>query len=163
MSTARAAVELTGTAADVERRWSDPAGWPAFVDGIERVVELDPAWPAPGARLVWESHPGGRGRVVEQVLSATPGAELVIAVEDPQLRGTQRLAFLPRAGGADGGRRGGSRVGVALELDYALVRRGPFMALADPLFVRRALRDSLRRTLQRLARELERDPAAERP
>lgn len=151
MSTARAAAELAATTADVERRWADPAGWGAFVDGFEHVVELDPAWPAPGARLVWDSHPGGRGRVVEKVLSATPGAELVVAVEDPQLRGTQRLAFKP----ADDG-----RVGVALELDYVLLRRGPFMLVADPLFVRRALRDSLRRTLAALAAELGNQPAS---
>lgn len=153
MSTARAAVELAATPAEVERRWADPAGWVAFVDGFEHVVELDPGWPAPGARLVWDSHPGGRGRVVEKVLSATPGTELVVAVEDPQLRGTQRLAFKPAEGG---------RVGVALELDYVLLRRGPFMLVADPLFVRRALRDSLRRTLTALAAELA-SPAAGRP
>lgn len=153
MSTARAAAELTATAADVERRWADPAGWSTFVDGFEHVVEVDPAWPVPGARLVWESHPGGRGRVVEKVLSATPGAELVVAVEDPQLRGTQRLAFKPAPE---------RRLGVALELDYVLLRRGPFMLVADPLFVRRALRDSLRRTLNGLAAELA-NPAAGRP
>src|SRR5690606_19344560 len=93
MRTARAALEIDATPADVERRWADPAGWAAFVDGFERVVELDAAWPAPGARLVWEAHPGGRGRVTERVLRVRPGAELAIAVEDPQLRGTQRLAF----------------------------------------------------------------------
>lgn len=151
MSTARAAVELDATPADVERRWADPAGWDAFVDGFGHVVELEPSWPAPGARLVWDSHAGGRGRVIEKVLSASPGAELVIAVEDPQLRATQRLAFKPAPAG---------RLGVSLELDYALVRRGPFMVVADPLFVRRALRDSLRRTLGRLAAELGSRPAS---
>lgn len=147
MGVARAAVELTTLPAAVERLWSEPEGWAGFVDGFERVVELDPAWPAVGARLVWESHPGGRGRVVEQVLRQVPGAELVVAQEDPQLRGVQRLAFAPVAGDAN-------RTGVALELDYALLRGGPFMVVADPLFVRRALRDSLRRTLAGLARAL---------
>jgi hypothetical protein len=82
--------------------------------------------------------------VSEKVLRHEPGAELVVELEDPTLRGVQRLAFAP----------GVARVGVALELDYVLVRRGPFMLVADPLFVRRALRDSLRRTLQGLSREL---------
>jgi len=149
MGRARAALELRATAAAVEALWADPAGWAAFVDGCERVVEADPAWPQPGARLTWESHPGGRGRVSERVLRFEPGAELVVAQEDEQLTGVQRLALAPLDG--DPAR---ARVGVALELDYALRRRGPFMALADPLFVRRALRDSLRRTLARLAREL---------
>lgn len=144
MSVARAALELPTTAAAVERLWADPAGWAAFVDAFDHVVEVDPGWPAVGTRLVWESHPGGRGRVVEKVLRHEPGAELVTELEDPTLRGVQRLAFAPAV----------DRVGVALELDYVLVRRGPFMLLADPLFVRRALRDSLRRTLQGLSTEL---------
>ncbi len=147
MGVARAAVELTAVPAAVERLWSEPEGWAGFVDGFERVVELDPAWPAVGSRLTWESHSSGRGRVVEQVLRQVPGSELVVAQEDPQLRGVQRLAFAPVAADA-------SRIGVALELDYALIRSGPFMVVADPLFVRRALRDSLRRTLAGLARAL---------
>ncbi|ADB50088.1 SRPBCC family protein [Conexibacter woesei] len=149
MGVARAAAELRGTAAEVERRWAEPESWPAFVDGFERVVELDPAWPAVGARLVWESVPGGRGRVVEKVLRHEPGAELVTDVEDSQLSGMQRLAFASSASAALTG-----HVDVELELEYALAGRGPFMLLADPLFVRRALRDSLRRTLQRLGAEL---------
>lgn len=150
MGVARAALELPATADAVERLWADPAGWAAFVDGFERVVELDaePAWPAVGARLVWESHPGGRGRVVEKVLRYEPGVELVTQLEDPQLHGVQRLAFSGVPGAA------GPRIGVALELEYVLVSRGPFMLLADPLFVRRALRDSQRRTLHRLGAEL---------
>ncbi|MBB4662644.1 SRPBCC family protein [Conexibacter arvalis] len=150
MGKARAALELGSTAAAVEGLWADPAGWGAFLDGFERVVELDPDWPEPGARLVWESHPGGRGRVTEKVLRREPGAELVVEQQDSQLSGVQRLAFAPVDAAADGR----ARVGVALELDYALLRRSPFMVVADPLFVRRALRDSLRRTLERLAREL---------
>jgi hypothetical protein len=149
LRTARAALELPVGAVAVERLWADPAGWGAFVDGFERVVEVDPSWPEVGARLVWQSHPGGRGRVVEQVVRSEPGVELATQLSDPQLSGVQRLAFAPPAGGAAG-------VGVALELEYALRRNGPFMVLADPLFVRRALRDSLRRTLQRLAAELAR-------
>lgn len=147
MGVARAAVELTAVPAAVERLWSEPEGWAGFVDGFGHVVELDPAWPAVGARLTWESHAGGRGRVVEQVIRQVPGQELVVTQEDAQLRGVQRLAFAPVAADPD-------RIGVALELDYALIRSGPFMVVADPLFVRRALRDSLRRTLAGLARAL---------
>lgn len=149
MGVARAAAELRGTVAEVERRWAEPEGWPAFVDGFGHVVELDPAWPAVGARLVWESVAGGRGRVVEKVLRHEPGAELVTEVEDPQLSGMQRLAYGASAPAALTG-----HVDVELELEYALAGRGPLMLLADPLFVRRALRDSLRRTLERLGSEL---------
>lgn len=146
MRTARAAQELRASAVEIERLWADPSGWEAFVDGFGRVVELDPRWPRVDAKLVWEGVPGGRGRVVEQVVSCEPGAELVTRVADPQLSGVQRLAFAPAAAAG--------RVGVALELEYALARRGPFMLLADPLFVRRALRDSQRRTLAGMARVL---------
>ena len=40
-----------------------------------------------------------------------------------------------------------------LRLDYELTRYGPARALADVLFIRRALRDALRRTLRRFAVE----------
>ncbi|HEY4277539.1 MAG TPA: SRPBCC family protein [Conexibacter sp.] len=150
MAVARAALELPATAAAVEALWADVDRWEAFVDGFGRVVEREGAWPQAGARLVWESRPGGRGRVAEKVLRHEPGVELVTELEDPTLSGVQRLAFAPVAVGVEAG----PRIGVALELDYALVSRSPFMVIADPLFVRRAVRDSLRRTLQRLANEL---------
>ena len=41
-------------------------------------------------------------------------------------------------------------VEVALELEYELKERNPFTPLTDALFIRRALRDSLTRTLLRL-------------
>ncbi len=148
MGVARAAVELTAVPAAVERLWSEPEGWAGFVDGFGRVVELDPAWPAVGARLTWESHAGGRGRVVEQVRRTGAGAG---AGRDAGGRAAaRRAAARVRAGRG----RPGAGIGVALELDYALLRSGPFMVVADPLFVRRALRDSLRRTLAGLARAL---------
>jgi hypothetical protein len=48
---------------------------------------------------------------------------------------------------------GGARV--ELSLEYTLTRYGPFGALADLLFIRRALRDSLRRTMARFLVEAE--------
>jgi hypothetical protein len=151
MAVARAALEMTATAAAVEAAWADPSRWGRFVDGFGALVSVEGAWPEPGARLVWESVPGGRGQVVERVLRYAPGVELATELEDPQLSGVQRLAFAPAKGGEG---VGGPRVGVALELDYALASRSPFMVIANPLFVRRAVRDSLRRTLERLARDL---------
>ncbi len=44
-----------------------------------------------------------------------------------------------------------------LRLDYELARGGPLSGVADWLFIRRALRDALRRTLQRFAVEAEED------
>jgi hypothetical protein len=44
---------------------------------------------------------------------------------------------------------------VELTLEYELTRYGPLRAIADVLFIRRALRDALRRTLRRFALEAE--------
>jgi hypothetical protein len=70
--------------------------------------------------------------------------------------------------GAEGGvsdvgaEAGASEVGaeagaseVELSLEYELARYGPLRGLADALFIRRALRDALRRTLYRFAIEAE--------
>ena len=145
MGRARVAAELPGTALAAEQRWRDPASWGGFVDGFDRVVSLDPAWPEPGASVTWDSHAGGRGRVTERVVEHEPGRLFVTATSDPELEGTQRVAFADLRLGV---------VRVALELDYRLVNNGPLMLVVDPLFVRRAIRDSQRRTLDRLAAEL---------
>jgi hypothetical protein len=47
----------------------------------------------------------------------------------------------------------GSRV--ELSLEYTLTKYGPLGGLADAIFIRRALRDSLQRTLARFAVEAE--------
>jgi len=44
---------------------------------------------------------------------------------------------------------------VELSLDYELTRYGPLSGMADALFIRRALRDSLKRTLYRFSVEAE--------
>ena len=49
---------------------------------------------------------------------------------------------------------------MALELEYELKDRNLFTPLTDALFIRRALRDSLKRTLLRFARERRRRHAA---
>ena len=73
----------------------------------------------------------------------------------------------PRAGG--GARRriafealDGDAVAVSLELEYGLKSPGFAGPVVDLLFVRRALGDSLRRTLERFARELMADLDAAR-
>jgi hypothetical protein len=48
---------------------------------------------------------------------------------------------------------------VELTLDYELSKYGPLRAVADVLFIRRALRDALRRTLRRFAIEAEEEAA----
>ena len=147
MPRVRAAVNVPGLAFEAEALWYDPQRWPAWVDGFGHVVKLEGEWPAQGARAVWDSRPGGRGRVVERVTAYEARAGQTLAVEDEQLAGTQRVTFVP---GPDG-------VEVALELDYELKDANVFTPLTDALFIRRALRESLQRSLNRFARELQGD------
>lgn len=130
----------------VEALWYDVNRWPSFVDGFARVVMRED-WPQAGGRLVWDSTPRGRGRVVERVSRHVPGSGQVAEVEDPRLRGTQEVRFTALQDGT----------AVGLQLDYRLKDRNPLTPLVDLLFVRRSLRDALRRTLVRLARELKAD------
>ena len=143
MPRVRAAVTVPGLASEAEALWYDPQRWPAWVDGFGHVVKLEGEWPAPGARAVWDSRPGGRGRVVERVTAFEARAGQTLAVEDEKLRGTQRVVFEP---GSDG-------VQVALELEYEIKGANVFTPLTDALFIRRALRESLKRSLLRFARE----------
>lgn len=142
MSSARARVAVPGPLAEAEALWYDPGRWPNFVDGFARVVRRDEEWPRAGT-LVWDSLADGRGRVVETVERWSPREGQTAAIEDPRLRGTQLVAF----------RAAGDAVEVDLSLAYALKEGSPFMRVTDLLFIRRAVRDSLRRTLARYARE----------
>ncbi len=144
MRTARAETTVALAAHDAVELWRDPRRWGTFVEGFARVVEVSPEWPAEGARVVWESGPSGRGRVTEKVVESG-GRRFATRVFEEALTGTQRAAFVP----ADGGTR------VELRLEYELSRYGALSAVADVLFIRRALRDALRRTLRRFAVEAE--------
>ncbi len=149
MRTVRARRELPESRiAEAEALWYDTARWPAFVDGFGHVDKLEGPWPQAGSRVVWDSRPDGRGRVVERVTAYEPRVGQSVEVEDPRLTGTQSVAF----------RAVGTGCELTLELAYELKASGLGGALTDALFVRRALRDSLGRTAGRFAREL----AAER-
>jgi Polyketide cyclase / dehydrase and lipid transport len=147
MRTAEARAEVPLDPGDALALWSDTARWPGFVEGFGRVESVDRHWPDPGAKAVWESTPGGRGRVTERVTEREAGRLTVQLFEDA-LAGTQTFAAVPRP---DGGSV------VQLRLEYELARSGPLREVADWLFIRRALRDALRRTLHRFAVEAEED------
>jgi hypothetical protein len=133
---------------EAEALWLDRERWPSFIDGFGAMAIYHGDWPAPGSRVVWDSLRNGRGRVSEKVLEHEPQAAHVVAVEDPQLIGTQRVRFVAGDGGCE----------ISLELVYELKREGSFAAaLTDLFFVRRALGDALRRTLRRFAVELQAD------
>jgi uncharacterized membrane protein len=131
----------------VEALWYDTGRWPSFIDGFGHVAKLDGDWPLEGSRVVWESTPRGRGRVVERVVGHSPGEGQTVSVEDPKLRGTQRIQFEALADGT----------AVALVLEYELKESTALTPIIDALFIRRAQRDALRRTLMRFSRELHAD------
>jgi hypothetical protein len=144
----RASISVKGRAVEAGRVWYDKARWASWIDGFGHVVSLEGNWPFSGSRLVWDSPPGGRGRVVERVVGYEPRLGQTLEVEDGKLEGTQRVEFEP----------GPESVKITLSLDYRLKERTPVTPLVDLLFIRRALGDSLRRTLRRFSTEL----AAER-
>ena len=141
-ASARAVLPLTPP--EVLRLWADVERWPSFVEGFARRLEVTDPWPEPGGRVVWESTPDGRGRVTETVTERS-GDRFSTQVFEEALTGTQTLRALPASDGSE----------VELSLDYELSRYGPLRGIADAVFIRRALRDALRRTLFRLRVEAE--------
>ena len=122
--------------------WTDLGRWPTFVEGFAHAERAD-GWPGEGAKLVWRSVPGGRGTVTEKVLESRPAERIVTLVIEERLEGTQTVTFEPEEGGAR----------IRIDLDYRLVGGGPLSGVTDVLFVRRALRDALARTLNRFRAE----------
>ncbi len=148
MGRARAEIEAAGRLTAAEALWYDARRWPTFIDGFGHLARIDEGWPREGS-VVWDSHPGGRGRVLERVARYAAGDGQDLDVEDEKLTGTQSVRFAAA---------GEQRVRVSLELRYKLKRSYPLVEVVDAVFIKRALRDSLARTLRRFAIEL----AAER-
>jgi Polyketide cyclase / dehydrase and lipid transport len=149
-ASARATVPLTP--AETVELWSDVERWPSFVEGFARRLELHEPWPEPGGRVVWESTPTGRGRVTETVVERTPD-RFSTQVYESALAGTQTLRAVAAGEGSE----------VELSLEYELARYGPLRGLADAIFIRRALRDSLRRTLYRFGVEADEEAHLDAP
>jgi hypothetical protein len=142
--TARAGSVVRLTPQETLELWRDVERWPSFVEGFARRLELASDWPARGARVVWESTPDGRGRVTETVTENEPD-RFATQVFEEALMGTQTLRVAPTDDGTE----------VQLELEYQLEKYGPLSGIADAIFIRRALRDALRRTLFRFGIEAE--------
>jgi Polyketide cyclase / dehydrase and lipid transport len=147
-TTVRAARNVVLPPERAEQLWLDTSRWATFIEGFAHEVERDPEWPARGSTLVWQSLPGGRGRVSEKVMSREPG-QLASRLVEESLNGVQTVTFHP----ADDG---GSIVELELEYDLnptTIWRQGPLGAVTNLLFIRRAMTDSLMRTLRRFATE----------
>src|SRR5919197_246410 len=109
--------------------WTDVRRWPLFIEGFHHVVEKDDSWPGHGAKLVWQSVPGGRGMVNEKVTSSG-GDHLSTRLIEESLTGVQTVTFHPAEDATSV---------VELALEYELTRtspwrQGPVGKLADVLF-----------------------------
>jgi hypothetical protein len=144
MGRVRIQAEVAGRLSEAEALWYDTARWSTFIDGFAHLQSVEPGWPREG-RLVWDSRPGGRGRVVEQVVRYAAGDGQDAEVEDEKMTGTQSVRFEPV---------GEDAVRVSLELRWSVKSAYPGSAVVDWLFIRRVMRDSLMRTLRRFAIEL---------
>jgi Polyketide cyclase / dehydrase and lipid transport len=124
--------------------WRDLRRWPAFVEGLRRIERQSQEWPAEGAKVTWESGAPGRGRVTEKVAGSSP-TRLATEVFEDRLVGVQTFEAFEEGAGSR----------IELRFEYELARTGPLRGLTDVLFIRRALRDALARTLRRFAVEAE--------
>jgi hypothetical protein len=154
VSVARASSAYRGSVHQAETLWYDTGRWSAWIDGLERVISVEGDWPEPGATVVWESGPAGRGRVTERVTGHKQLEGQTLSVQDDSITGTQTVTFTPV--GDDG-------VDIELTLDYRITKRSIFMPVVDLLFVRGAMRSSLRATLSRFGLELDAALSKERP
>jgi Polyketide cyclase / dehydrase and lipid transport len=142
---AKASIVVPGRAVEVEQLWYDRTRWASWIDGFGHVVSLDDAWPQTGARLLWDSRPGGPGRVIERVTRYEPRLGQTLEIEESGFTGVRRVTFEP----------GLEQTRITLEVELEPKER---LAPARRWLLRRRLGDSLRRTLTRFSYEL----AAER-
>ncbi len=144
MSAISESVLVEASLAEAWDYYFDPRGWPAWVDGFGSVQASD-GYPAADGSLRWSSIPSGRGEVTEQVVEHEPRRMHRVAFRDSASAGELRTAFKIEGEGTR----------VTQELDYRLRSRGPLSWLTDRLFIRSQMRRSMRRSLDRLALELE--------
>jgi hypothetical protein len=150
-------MQYGSSVAQAEGLWYDVSRWRSWVDGFGDLVECRGAWPDVGGSVTWDSTPYGRGRVVERVREFHAGRGQAVSVQDERLEGVQRVSFVAV----------GQVTEVTFELDYKLRNARPGSAIVDLLFIRRAVGDSLGRTLEAFGHELEQraggPPAGQRP
>ena len=146
MGRVTASAMAPGSPADAEALWLDLDRWATFMDGFAAVSSRDPAWPAEGSKLLWRSTPHGRGNVHERVTARSAHA-YEVEFHDDKLTGRQRVEFAEH----------GEHTRVTLAMEYRIEEPNALTPIVDLLFVRRALRDALQRTVVRFAREREGD------
>ena len=148
MTTVRAARRVVLPPHEAEALWLDLSRWATFIEGFAHVEAKDDSWPDEGSRLVWNSLPDGRGRVTERV-TARGGGHVTTRLLEESLTGVQSVTFQPDE-------EGGTIVDLRLEYDLnptTMWRQGVLGKIVNLLFIRRAMTDSLARTLRRFATE----------
>ena len=150
----RREIEVSASLAEVQALWFDHSRWASWVDGFGHLVEVRDPWPGDGGEIVWQSNPYGRGRVDERVVSFAVGEGQEAEVEDDRMTARQVVGFAAASGAVGAGGDGGA-TRVTLEFDYRIKRARPWMFLVDALFIRRVMGDSLGRTLEGFAREVD--------
>jgi hypothetical protein len=152
VSVARADGPVEVPAVTAAALWTNTDRWATFVEGFAHVNEKRDGWPEPGGKIVWRSIPGGRGIVSERVLEHTRdddgSTRIVTRVFEEALTGKQTATFTQTDAGCE----------MALELEYQLapntvMRTGVLGKVTNALFIRRALSDSLARTIRRFTTE----------
>jgi hypothetical protein len=144
MSAVSASIALPASVDDAEALWYDTGTWSGWVEGLEEVLAIQGAWPAVGSGVTWVSGPAGRGHVTERVLAYEPQRGQTNEVADDSITGVQTVVFTPQEDGVE----------ITLALEYRIKKRGILTPVVDLLFVRNAVRTSLRSTLTRYAAEL---------
>lgn len=142
MPRVEATILVPGRIVEAEDLFYDPRRRAAWIDGYGHTERVEGPWPMVGGRLTWESRPGGRGRVVERVTAHEARVSQSCAIEEERLRGTQVVSFTAEE----------AETRVTVSLDFTVEQRSAFGPLTA-FFVRRAMRDSLGRTLHRFAIE----------
>lgn len=145
MGDVRGAIDVRATPQEAEALWLDTQRWPSFLDGFGRLTKRSADWPAQGSRASWGTGPAGRGLVLYVVQEREPGKSLILSEEDERTTGEQRTTFEAFPEGCR----------MTVELTYAVKPGKGVPKVIDFLFVRRAMRESLRRTLIRFAAEVE--------
>jgi hypothetical protein len=138
-------VHAGATLAECWDTFLDPAGWPAWVDGFDSVVEVGEDWPGEGSVLRWRSIPAGRGEVRERVVHHDHRRRHRVEFADPAMRGELETTFAIEGEGTL----------VSQHLEYRLSGAGPVTRLASLLFVKAQVRASLERSLAAFKREAE--------
>ena len=138
MKVIRAVAVVEGPGLEVEQLWYDKTRWPAWVDGFTNLARLDDGWPLDGSRRVYDA---ARGRIRETVSRYIAGDSIVATIEDERVSGVSRVRF----------ETDNVRTRITWELDVEPKEK---LAPGRRWWLRRGMRQSMERSLQRFGYEL---------